>query len=58
MSGGFFNYEEYSMQFLIEEMERLINENTRNYSEHTIRQFQHTLDLLELTRVHIVTGKQ
>ena len=53
MSDGFFNYEEYSIQFLIEEMERLINENTRNYSENTIRQFQHTLDLLELTRVYI-----
>ena len=48
MSGGYFDYQQYNIQFIIEQLEEFLQAPDHNYSEETLKQFKQGLEYLKL----------
>ena len=53
MSGGHFNYQQYNIQNIADDVEQLIESNDGNYSEETIVEFKRGLELLRKAQVYV-----
>lgn len=53
MSGGHFNYRQYNIQNIADDVEQLIESNDGNYSEETIVEFKRGLELLRKAQVYV-----
>lgn len=53
MSGGHFDYQQYNIQNIADDVEQLIESNDGNYSEETIVEFKRGLELLRKAQVYV-----
>lgn len=52
MSGGHFDYQQYNIQNIADDVEQLIESNDGNYSEETIVEFKRGLEFLRLAYIY------
>lgn len=55
MSGGHFNYEQYKLQMIADDIEQLIIDNKEDscYSDKTIKEFKAAVALLKVAHVYV-----
>lgn len=53
MSGGHFDYNQYRIQYLADEIDEILYSNKYEYSEETLKRFREAVSILRLAYIYV-----